>query len=406
MSHRIEPATRPLKRSPRKTTLSALFLLSLGIALALALGARSGLNARPKPGAKKPVKLLGGVLLPGNALRFDISWVDQATGRYYLAEAGNAAVDVIDAENDLYLGRITGFHGLGLPDDPCGPIEGMGPNGVLVTPNNQLWADDAHGTVKVFDLNKAEPPFTNVSPIATISTGANCRADEIGFDPKDHIIIVGNPEEKPSFASIISSDPPYTVLGKVPFEGARGFEQPLWDPDLKGGRMLATVPGMGETSKVVVFNLKDPKNPTVEATYPTGNCGSGLVLGPSGHLLVGCGGGKPLIVIDAATGKILASVEGTKGADEVWYNPGDNNYYAPSGFGGNPTLSVIDATTNKLLNNLPAGPGSHSVAAYRENSHIFVPIAIPTAAAPADVCNTMFGLPEKRGCIAVYAHEN
>ena len=395
-----------INKSLRRANLSAGLLGALVVALVLALNGLPSVAARPKPSPKKPVKLLGGILLPGNPLRFDISWVDQGTGRYYLAEAGNAAVDVIDAENDLYLGRITGFHGLGLPDDPCGAIEGMGPNGIVVTPNSQLWADDAHGTVKVFDLNKAEPPFSNVMPIATISTGANCRADEIGFDPKDHLIIVGNPEEKPPYASIISSDPPYTVLGKVPFEGARGFEQPLWDPELKGGRMLATVPGMGETSKVVVFNLKDPKSPSIEATYPTGNCGSGLVLGPSQHLLVGCGGGKPLIVIDALTGKMLAAVEGTKGADEVWYNPGDNSYYAPAGFGGMPTLSVIDASTNKLLNNLPAGPGSHSVAAYRENNHVFVPIAIPTNAAPTDACNTMFGFPEKRGCIAVYAHEN
>ncbi len=395
-----------VNESLRRANLSVWLLGALVVALLLALNGLPSVAARPKPSPKKPVKLLGGILLPGNPLRFDISWVDQATGRYYLAEAGNAAVDVIDAENDLYLGRITGFHGLGLPDDPCGAIEGMGPNGIVVTPNNQLWADDAHGTVKVFDLNKAEPPFSNVMPIATISTGANCRADEIGFDPKDHLIIVGNPEEKPPYASIISSDPPYTVLGKVPFEGARGFEQPLWDPELKGGRMLATVPGMGETSKVVVFNLKDPKSPSIEATYPTANCGSGLVLGPSQHLLVGCGGGKPLIVIDALTGKMLASVEGTKGADEVWYNPGDNSYYAPAGFGGMPTLSVIDATTNKLVNTLPAGPGSHSVAAYRENNRVFVPIAIPTNAAPTDVCNVMFGFPEKRGCIAVYAHEN
>ena len=406
MSQRIEPAPGLLAKSRRKTAVSALFLLSLGFALLLALSARPALDARPKPNPKKPVKLLGGIYLPGNPLRFDISWVDQATGRYYLAESGNGGVDVIDAENDLFLGRITGFHGLGLPDDPCGPIEGMGPSGVLVTPNNQLWADDAHGTVKVLDLTKAEPPFNGVSPIATISTGAKCRADEIGFDPKDHIIMVGNPEEKPPYAALISSDPPYTLLSKVPFPDARGFEQPLWDPELKGGRMLATVPGMGETSKVVVFNLKDPKAPAIEATYPTGNCGSGLVLGPSQHLLVGCGGGKPLIVLDALTGKVLTSVEGTKGADEVWYNPGDNNYYAPSAFGGNPTLSVIDASSNKLLNNLPAGSGSHSVAAFRENNHIFVPIAVPTAAAPNDVCNAMFGFPAKQGCIAVYAHEN
>jgi hypothetical protein len=105
------------------------------------------------------------------------------------------------------------------------------------------------------------------------------------------------------------------------------------------------------------------------------------------------------------SGKEVTNVAETKGADEVWYNPGDNNFYAPSAFGGNPTLSVIDGDSYALVDSLPAGPGSHSVAAFRGNNHIFVPIAIPTAAAPTDTCNVMFGLPEKQGCIAVYAHE-
>ena len=90
---------------------------------------------------------MGAILVPGKPLRFDISWVDQQTGRYYLAEAGNAAVDVFDAEHNLYLGRITGFHGPGEQGGPCGIIEGMGPNGVLVTPDEHLWADDAPGRV-------------------------------------------------------------------------------------------------------------------------------------------------------------------------------------------------------------------------------------------------------------------
>jgi len=29
---------------------------------------------------------------------------------------------------------------------------------------------------------------------------AQCRADEIGFDPKDHVTMVGNPAEKPPYA--------------------------------------------------------------------------------------------------------------------------------------------------------------------------------------------------------------
>src|ERR1700730_8935317 len=104
----------------------------------------------------KPVKLIGAILVPGNPLRFDISWLDQATARTCLAEGGNAAVDVFDAENDLFLGRIPGFHGVGAPGDPCGPIEGMGPSGIVVTPDNHLWADDAHGTVKGFGLRNAQ----------------------------------------------------------------------------------------------------------------------------------------------------------------------------------------------------------------------------------------------------------
>jgi hypothetical protein len=368
------------------------------------VGAKHG-GVGAQSDASAPLKLVGGILLPGNPLRFDISWVDQERGRYYLGEAGNAAVDVIDAKNDLFIGRITGFHGLGTPED-CGPVEGMGPSGVLVTPDDHLWADDAHGMVKVFDLSKAQPPFNDVMPIATISTGAQCRADEIGYDPQDHVIMVGNPAEHPPYATVISSEPPYEVLAKIPFPDARGFEQPLWDPDLKGGRMLATVPGMNGTGEIVVFNLKNPKTPSIETRYSSPGCSSGLALGPMHHLLVGCGGGKPLVIMNPLNGKVIASATGSKGADEVWYNSGDNTFLGPSGFGGNPVLSVIDANNGKLIDNLPAGPGSHSVAAYRRNNHVFVPIAVPTASAPMDMCNMMFSLPAKQGCIAVYAHQN
>src|ERR1700730_12163167 len=178
-----------------KSNFAGRVMLVVAFALALTVSVRPGQNANHKapahPAAPRsvnnpngPVKLIGAILVPGNPLRFDISWVDQTTARYYLAEGGNAGVDVFDAENDLYLGRIGGFHGVGQAGDPCGPIEGMGPNGVVVTPDNHLWADDAHGTVKVFELSAAQPPFTDLMPISTFSTGAQFRADKIGFDQR------------------------------------------------------------------------------------------------------------------------------------------------------------------------------------------------------------------------------
>jgi hypothetical protein len=81
--------------------------------LILAIGARSQQDGEDRHrdcresehhahNLKTPLKLIGGILVPGNPLRFDISWVDQETERYYLAEAGNASVDVFGAENDLF----------------------------------------------------------------------------------------------------------------------------------------------------------------------------------------------------------------------------------------------------------------------------------------------------------------
>ncbi len=383
-----------------KFKFTASLLVGIAFALTLSVSARP---QRSKNAESKHVKLIGGIAVPGNPLRFDISWVDQATARYYLGEAGNSGVDVFDAENDLYLGRIGGFHGNGDPDDPCKGPQGMGPSGVVVTSTNMLFATDAHGGVKIFDLNKAQPPFTDVSPVATASTGNDCRADELGFDPKDHVVLVGSPTGKPPYLTVISSEPPYDVLSKIPFPDARGMEQPVWAPDLKGGRMLVAVPGMNGASGIAVINLKDPKAPVVETTYPS-PCASGLALAPSNRLLVAGCATSPAFIMDALTGKTIAKADGTHGSDEIYYNPGDNNFYAPSA-GGGTVLSVIDAQTGTLVDTLPAGPGVHSVAAYRGNNHIFVPIAPPNANSPADFCNVTLGLPAKQGCIAVYAHE-
>jgi DNA-binding beta-propeller fold protein YncE len=349
-----------------------------------------------------PLKLVGGILVPGNPLHFDISWVDQETERYFLAEAGNGSVDVFDAENNLFLGRIGGFHGAAAPNDPCGRIDGMGPSGVMVTPNNNLWATDAHGTVKVFDLSNAQPPF-HLTPIATISTGAQCRADELAFDPKDHLVIVGNPAETPPFATLISSNPPYNLVGQIPFPGAGGLEQSLWDSQLHGGRFLVNVPGTGNSGMVAAI---DPTTIAVETTYATPGCaGSGLALGPFQHLLVGCSSG-PELILNALNGHILSTIAEISSADEVWYNSGDGRFYAASNNAANPVLGVIDAETTTFLQALPSGPGAHSVSAFRETNHIFVPIGIPTVTIPTDTCATMFGFPAKTGCIAVYAHES
>ena len=54
----------------------------------------------------------------------------------------------------------------------------------------QLWAGDAHSLVKVVDLSSG-------AIVATVSTGASNRADELAYDPQDHLILIANDADDP-----------------------------------------------------------------------------------------------------------------------------------------------------------------------------------------------------------------
>src|SRR5436309_12154155 len=96
-------------------------------------------NDHHEHNVKTPVGLIGVIPVPGNPITSaDIAWVDPGTERYYFADRSNFGVDIIDAESNLFVGRVGGMVGPAGPGAPNGP----GPNGVLVTPNRKLWAGD------------------------------------------------------------------------------------------------------------------------------------------------------------------------------------------------------------------------------------------------------------------------
>lgn len=398
--------------------LPALRSLLTGLAVAAALIA---IPHSSRAADDDSLKLIGAIPNPGAThLAVDISYVDQRTGRYFLADVSNKAVDVFDVEHGTLLGQITGgFHGFFnkvtdnaacfTPPNPAQAFDGRGPSGVLVANHERLWVTDFTGTqgvVKVFEMKGAEPPFTNVpSTMVTIPVpGTVCRADELSFDPEDHMVLVGFPEGTgtPLFA-VISSDPPYNVLKTVQFPTASGMEQSVWDSKLH--RFLVNVPNVG----IVVVNPRhlDETNPPVYAGTEPACQGAGLALGPSQHLLVGCSSGADA-VMDARTGAVLKVFDPTEVAnsDEVWFNRGDGNFYASSNFtSASPALAVVDAEDLSFRQDLPTAFGSHSVAASEEDNLVFVPIQL-TPTKP-DVCHTTFPfIPANTGCIFVFANRD
>ena len=58
-----------------------------------------------------PVNLIGAMAVPGGFASSDILWVDQPSGRLFLTDRTNRAIDIFDAVNDMFVTRVTGFVG-------------------------------------------------------------------------------------------------------------------------------------------------------------------------------------------------------------------------------------------------------------------------------------------------------
>src|SRR6058998_2272874 len=121
-------------------------------------------NGHHEHNLKTPVGLVGVILVPGNPIiSSDIAWVDPGTERYYLADRSNFGVDIIDAENNVWVGRVTGFVGVTTTNTGgTSTTNGPGPNGVLVTPNRRLWAGDGNSTVRVANVDPESVDYLKI----------------------------------------------------------------------------------------------------------------------------------------------------------------------------------------------------------------------------------------------------
>lgn len=351
------------------------------------------------------------IAVPGNPLTaFDISWVDQATQRYYLADRSNAGLDIYDARNNTFIHRVPGFVGV----DPRGN-DFSGPNGVVVIHSqNQAWVGDGPGpamnsSVKVVDL------ATNTI-IDTIHTGGRGRSDEMAFDPTDHLLAVVNNADDPPFMSLISTRAPRHVLRRVTFDAALGapfgvtsfsdgVEQPVWNPRTQ--HFYVSIPGLNDVAGLGAVAVINPRNGHLTQLFRVHNCSpGGLALGPDQNLLIGCSDPSRTLVIAAEDGEIVREILNVGGSDEVWFNRGDNHYYLAARTNpGGPVLGVVDAESNRVIAKVTSSVNAHSVAANRHNNHVFVPLAPPRNGHPEDPNRCVqLGGPTfaGHGCIGVF----
>ncbi len=322
------------------------------------------------------------IAIPGNLSGgFDISWADAVAGRYYLADRGTTSIDVIDTKHLRYLYSI--------------PLHAAG-NGVVAIPNphddnpkdpetagRELWVGDSASNVEVIDLKTQ-------SVVASISTGGVARADELAYDPLDHIVLIANDRETTCVMGVCTGPAPFitfisvenrTVEGQIFYPNVvfgatptnHGIEQPVWDA--KTQMFYLALPGTAENPAGEVDEI-DPAGQLIRRVFPTTCSPAGLAVVPRQRLVTSCGD-----VIDIATGKVLTTVANV-GADEIWFNSGEEYVY----FGGFQAVNVpvLDTNDNTVVATLvvgqinptppPPSQTTHSVAADNDNSLIFVPV--------------------------------
>jgi len=350
---------------------------------------------------------------PGVVLHsFDISWVDPDVHSYFLADRSNKAVDVIDTisknQSKLAAGMFVGF---------SGNNDTSGPNGVLTIHNHgttEVWAGDGDSTVKVID-------FKTGNITHTISTNGLERADELCYDPNEHLIVIANDAEADvtGHAPFISFIPTvghnaYTVVKQIPFpQATNGIEQCQWNP--RNGLIYLNLPevhgnAMDTTDGNVV--VIDPRRMAVLTAFkiPVTLCAGpqGMAIGPEPQILLGCnaasqppGSGQNSAIMDERTGRLIKVLANAGGADQVWFNPGDGHYLLADGSNAiQEQIAIVDALFGRqdapVVIAKPPGPGhAHSIAADPTRNEVYFPI--PDNAG-STICPTVTS-----GCIAIFA---
>lgn len=407
---------------------------------------------------------------------FDISFVDPNSSTYVLADGSNKSLDVYDTKAHRLVRAsdpvFTGSPNQCIPGDIRG---GNGPNGVIIVPNRGgegedrgdrrgdrggndarqdrglAWAGDGNSTVKVIDLN------TGHQVGASIPTGGHCRADELWYDPEDRMIMIGNPADTPvlqTFISTIGTPGPNSVRGQLIFDGVgvgtcalgalngvtitkchtvaatAGIEQPIFALGHFWVAIGATSANpLGEVAEI------DPRTFQRVAAISAPCAPSGLTFVPPHFAATACNGGATpgvrFLDLQALTID-LSPVPETAGSDQIWFNPGDGNVYAPdsNAVGGcahnypalvgpgsppppaagltapqvNSCLAVIRTSDKTVIAEvqLPVGAGSHSVAADSHTNDVFVPVqdrTCSTASCPPTHALSPCPGPEDGGCV-------
>ncbi|MGA9584650.1 MAG: YncE family protein, partial [Terracidiphilus sp.] len=253
---------------------------------------------------------------------WDYLLADSAAQRVYITRGDH--VDVVGTTSGKLIGTIGGLHGT---------------HGIALNPDGKLGyiSDGGGNAVVVFDRS-------NLSTVATIPAGTN--PDCIIFEPSTQTVWAFNGRSHDISVIDAASQ---QVIATIPVPGKPEFAV----ADGKGN----IYNNIEDKSLVLKIDARDKK---IAATWAAGcESPSGLAMDIEGNRLFPVCDGNKMSVIDAGSGKILATPEIGDGPDAAGWSAKYKLAFASSGDG---VLSVVNATTYKTIQSLPTKRGARTMA--------------------------------------------
>jgi YVTN family beta-propeller protein len=278
--------------------------------------------------------------------------LDSSSRRLYISRATH--VIVIDADSGKPVGDI--------PDTP-------GVHGIALAPElgRGFVSNGREGTVTIFDIQ-------TLKLIAKVKVGDN--PDAILYDPATKRVFTFNGKSQDSTAIDAAKG---TVLGTIKLEGKPEFAA----SDGKG-MIFVNIEDKSQLDAI------DPNKLEVKSRWPLAPCEepSGLSMDRKNRrLFAGCDN-KMMAVVDADTGKVLATPAIGDGVDATAFDEGTGLAFASCGEGVLTVVHEESPSRFTVVDNVKTQPGARTLALDEKTHQVFVvtanfgPPPAPTADNP------------------------
>lgn len=263
--------------------------------------------------------------------RIDHLSADVQGRRLFVSALGNRTVEIIDTEEGK---RIRSLGGL---EEPQGVSYDSSTNRLFV-------ASDGDGTVKVFDAGTFQLLQT---------TKFSSDADNVRYDARTHRILVGYGEGALGF---LDSN------GKKTGEIAVDAHPESFQLEKMGRLLFVNVPEREE------IEVADLTHNMIAARWPVTAARSNfpMALDESHHrLFIGCRSPARMLVLDIASGNVVASVAIPGDTDDLFYDAGRQRIYVIGGAG---FVDAFERTSTDQYTRI-----AHAATAEGARTGLFVP---------------------------------